>query len=194
MRKLVFFVGAAGAGKTTLAKAIASKRRAAFFDMDTLLRPAAEAIMGWSGLDPNDRDSESYKTRCRDLGYRLTMDAALENVALGIDAFVVGPFTKEVADSDWLEQELTHIGASLLDVDVKVVIVSLQGNTHYYDRLKYRNSELDDWKLANWETFSQSLAPRTVSWPLPASSILLFDNTSPLDEQRLQKLEEFIYT
>lgn len=45
MNKLVFFLGPAGAGKTTLAKAIASRRKVPFFDMDILLRPAADAIM-----------------------------------------------------------------------------------------------------------------------------------------------------
>ena len=98
MRKLIFFIGPAGAGKTTLAKAWAHKHGGAFLDMDTLLRPAAEAIMTLAGQDPNDRDSPTYKTYCRDLGYRITMDAALENLELGLDAIVVGPFTKELAD------------------------------------------------------------------------------------------------
>lgn len=96
MQKLIFFVGGAGAGKTTLAKALAKRRRAALFDMDTLSRPASEAIMILSGLDPSDRDSPVYKSNCRDVGYRLTMDAALENVDIGTDAVVVGPFTREI--------------------------------------------------------------------------------------------------
>src|SRR5665647_307340 len=106
MPKLVFFLGPAGSGKTTLAKTLIEKHHAAFFDMDTLARPAAEAIMTLSGLDPNDRDSPIYKQYCRDLGYRITMDAALENLHLGIDAFVIGPFTQELEDPLWLEQEL----------------------------------------------------------------------------------------
>lgn len=61
MNKLVFFLGPAGAGKTTLAKAIASRRKVPFFDMDILLRPAADAIMTFHGLDPADRDSTDYK-------------------------------------------------------------------------------------------------------------------------------------
>jgi predicted kinase len=98
MRKLVFFVGGAGAGKTTLAKKLAARSGAVFLDMDTLQRPAAEALMTAAGFDPTDRDSTDYKRLCRDLGYRITMDAALENVSLGTDVYVVGPFTREIAD------------------------------------------------------------------------------------------------
>ncbi|WP_338325855.1 hypothetical protein [Paenibacillus luteus] len=125
MRKLVFFVGGAGAGKTTLAKGLAKKRSVAIMDMDTLLRPAAIALMTQAGLDPNDRDSEDYKRLCRDLGYRITMDAALENIANECDIFVIGPFTKETEAPLWIEQELGSIGASLMDVEVKVVFVYL---------------------------------------------------------------------
>ncbi len=125
MGKLVFFVGGAGAGKTTLAKAIARKRGAVLLDMDTLLRPAAIVVMTAAGLDPDDRDSDAYKRLCRDLGYRITMDAALENVAVGNDVFVIGPFTREIGEAEWIESELAAIGASLQDVEVKAVVVTL---------------------------------------------------------------------
>ncbi|SFE70913.1 shikimate kinase [Paenibacillus algorifonticola] len=193
MRKLVFFLGGAGAGKTTLAKALARRKGAAIFDMDTLLRPAAEAIMTASGLDPKDRDSELYKVRCRDLGYRITMDAALENVAIGTDALVIGPFTKETADPLWIEQELSAIGASLRDVAVRVVLVSLRDQELHRSRIQERGLELDEWKLGNWEAFSRSLGPRKLNWPIPASSVLDFDNSGELNEEKMLLLERFVY-
>jgi hypothetical protein len=193
MRKLVFFIGPAGAGKTTLAKALAKKRHAAFFDMDTLSRPSAETIMALSGLDPSDRDSPVYKTLCRDLGYRVTMDAALENVELGTDAFVVGPFTKETEDPAWLELELSRINASLLEVETKVVFVSLPDEQHYRLRIQERGSELDIWKLKNWNEFSRSLVVRQIKWNLPDSSILYFDNSGPLSEDKILNVERFVY-
>ncbi|WP_214628969.1 AAA family ATPase [Paenibacillus agaridevorans] len=192
MRKLVFFLGGAGAGKTTLAKELAKRSRTALFDMDTLLRPAAEAIMTQAGLDPNDRDSEHYKSRCRHLGYRLTMDAALENVELGNDAFVVGPFTRETEAPDWLASELSRIGASLSDVEVKVIFVCLPDDSHYRARILQRGSMLDAWKLDNWEAFSKSLVPRAIRWPLPESSILYFDNSGELTVEKLELAERFI--
>jgi predicted kinase len=193
MRKLVFFLGHAGAGKTTLAKALAQRRRAAFFDMDTLSRPSAEVIMILSGLNPNDRDSPVYKKQCRDLGYRVTMDAALENVELGTDSIVVGPFTKEIKEPLWLESELARIHASLRDVSVKVVFITLCDEQLYRMRIQERSSILDIWKLENWNEFSRSLGPRKINWNLPASSILYFDNSGPYTEEKSLLIERFVY-
>lgn len=193
MRKLVFFVGGAGAGKTTLAKALAKRRGVAILDMDTVLRPAAVALMTQAGLDPSDRDSSVYKTLCRDLGYRITMDAALENISIGGDIFVIGPFTKETETPDWIEQELSSIGASLVDVDVKVVFVYLRDDRLHYERIVQRGSVLDQYKLDNWSDFSRSLVKRELKWRIPASSVLYFDNSQGLDDQSLASLEQFVF-
>src|SRR5690348_768141 len=138
MRKLVFIIGPAASGKTTVAKALASRHPAAFFDMDTLLRPAAETVMTLLHQDPNDRDSPLYKKYCRDLGYRITMDAALENLQLGMDTYVIGPFTKEASDPLWLEKQLSRIGASLKDVEIKVIFVFLSDQQLYRQRIEER--------------------------------------------------------
>ncbi|MDQ8737584.1 shikimate kinase [Paenibacillus sp. LHD-38] len=193
MRKLVFFVGGAGAGKTTLAKALAKKQGVSIIDMDTVLRPAAVALMTQAGLDPSDRDSSSYKALCRDLGYRITMDAALENIANDVDIFVIGPFTKETETPDWIEQELSSIGTSLLDVEVKVVFVYLQDDKLHYERIKHRGLLLDQYKLDNWSEFSRSLVRRELKWRIPAASVLYFDNSQGLNEQSLETLEQFVY-
>jgi hypothetical protein len=192
MPKLVFFLGPAGSGKTTIAKFIMKKHLAAFFDMDTLSRPAAEAIMTLSGLDPNDRDSPIYKQYCRDLGYRVTMDAAIENLQLGVDVFVIGPFTKELEDPLWLEQELSKTGLTLEDVDVKAIYIYLPDDSYYRDRIKERGSALDVWKLENWNHFSQSIIRREIKWKLPPASILYFNNAEPLTPDRQSLIEKFI--
>jgi len=192
MTAFVFFMGPAAAGKTTLAKALAQTHRAAFLDMDTLLRPAAEAIMTALGLDPNDRDSPVYKKHCRDLGYRITMDAALENLQLGIDTFAIGPFTKETEDPQWLERELASAGLSSSEITVKVVYVYLPNEHAYQSRLRERGSELDIWKLDNWESFRSSLIRREVKWPLPAGAIRYWDNSGDLSTEKLAQLQAFI--
>ena len=192
MGKMVFVVGAAGAGKTTVAEALAKRSRSAFLDMDTLLRPAAEALMKASGFDPDDRDSPEYKRLCRDLGYRITMNAALENVRLGTDVYIIGPFTKETADPLWLERELAAAGLSLRDVDVKVLYVYLGEESLYRERIEGRHLRTDDWKLLHWDEFSRSLARRQIAWPLPDSSVLYWDNSEPLTEAGLTRLEAFI--
>ncbi|MBB6733570.1 AAA family ATPase [Cohnella zeiphila] len=192
MGKMIFFVGGAGAGKTTLAKQIAARRSAAFLDMDTLLRPAAEALMRAAGLDPLDRDSADYKRLCRDLGYRITMDAALENVSLGTDVCIVGPFTREIADPDWIAGELGRGGNAIGQENVKAIRVYLADETLYRARIEQRGSGLDRWKLDHWETFRKGLAPTPIAWPLPDGNILDFDNSLPLTEQRLNEVIRWI--
>jgi hypothetical protein len=193
MRKLLFFLGPAGAGKTTLAEAWLRKHGGAYLDMDTLLRPAAETIMKLAGRDPADRDSPFYKQHCRDLGYRITMDAALQQLALGLDSVVVGPFTKETEDPGWLTSELDRIGATPDNVNVKVIFVTLPAEDDYRERIKARASSLDSWKLANWEQFRLSLTPRKMVWPLPAESVLQFDNSGPLTDDTLAMVERFVF-
>ncbi|KAA9004230.1 AAA family ATPase [Paenibacillus spiritus] len=191
--KLVFFLGPAGAGKTTLAKALASRRKCAFFDMDVLMRPASDVIMTMLGLDPNDRDSADYKKYCRDLGYRLTMDAALDNVELGVDSFVVGPFTKEAANPGWIAEELAKIGRTTEEVDVYVVLVHLANEELYRSRIEGRHLKLDEWKLRNWEQFRAALNVRSVTWPLPEGRVLKIDNSSPDVNATALELERQLY-
>ncbi|WP_434751417.1 AAA family ATPase [Paenibacillus amylolyticus] len=191
--KLIFFLGGAGSGKTTLAKALSRKYKAAFLDMDILLRPAAEAIMTLQGLDPSDRDSPEYKRLCRDLGYRITMDAALDNVQLGVDTLVVGPFTKETEIPNWIEQELARIGRSLDNTDVRVAYVYLQNEALYRQRITARQSALDEWKLANWDTFRASLDRKQVAWPLSTESVAYIDNSSDDPAIAFAELERRMY-
>lgn len=193
MCKLIFILGGAGAGKTTVAKALARVSRTALFDMDTLLRPAAEMIMAQSGLDPNDRDSTTYKRLCRDLGYRITMDAALENIAIGNDAIVIGPFTKEIENSQWLNNELATIGLTINKVEVKVVVVRLQDERLYHQRIEARGSILDKWKLENWSEFYRSISRRELAWNLPAGSMIDFDNSELLSEEKVAELERTVF-
>lgn len=193
MNRLVFFLGPGGAGKTTLAKAVAARCPAAVFDMDILLRPAATAIMTMHGLDPDDRDSAEYKRLCRDLGYRITMDAALDNIGLSSDIYVVGPFTKEAADPEWIGRELARVGRTLEEVEVKVVMVSLSDAAVYRQRIEGRRSPLDAWKFAHWEQFSASLGSRTVAWPLPPTHVAQIDNSHPDRNVAIAAVEAFIY-
>jgi Gluconate kinase len=189
--QLIFVAGSAGAGKTTVARELAKRNKAAFLDMDTFARPASEIIMALAGLDPEDRDSDEYKKLCRDLGYRMTMNAALDNIELGIDAIVVGPFTRETESDEWLEEELGRLRERRKEARVKAIYVFLNDLELYRRRIEQRQLASDEWKLRNWERFSRSLAVREIKWKLPEGSILYFDNEEELSEEKLARLSRW---
>ncbi|MEK0315291.1 AAA family ATPase [Cohnella sp. 56] len=193
MAALIFVVGGAGAGKTTLAKLVAARRNTAVFDMDTLLRPAAEVLMKQAGLDPSDRDSDAYKRLCRELGYRIAMDAALENVALGTDAIVIGPFTRELDEPDWIRDELTRAGIVPESVEIKVVSVYLADESRYRKRIAGRGGELDKWKLDHWDRFKRTLGRKEVKWALPDHAVLYVDNSPDVPGLAADRIERFIF-
>jgi hypothetical protein len=148
--------------------------------------------MTLAGQDPSDRDSPFYKQHCRDLGYRITMDAALEQLTLDQDAIVIGPFTKEQGDPLWLEGELARIGASIQNVSVRVIYAYLPSEDVYKERIRLRGAALDVWKLDNWEQFRSSLQRREVTWRMEPASLLYWDNSEPLSEAREAELTAFI--
>jgi hypothetical protein len=121
------------------------------------------------------------------------MDAALENVANGTDVFVIGPFTKETEQPEWIEEELSTIGDAAQEVEVKVIVVHLGAPEVYRDRIERRDTVLDRWKLEHWSEFSRSLTMRVPKWKLTEGDVLYFDNTSQLDERQLAVAEAFVY-
>ncbi len=95
MQKLVFFVGVAGTGKTTVAEKISEKIPCAFLDRDTVGGRFVERFLEMNDLDPNDRDSDFYKKNLRDLEYDTTKDICIENLRVGQNVFMISPFTAE---------------------------------------------------------------------------------------------------
>ena len=193
MQKLVFFVGVAGTGKTTVAKVISNHLPAAFLDRDTVGGRFVEAILEMKGLDKNDRDSQFYKENLRDLEYDTTKDICIENLAAGQNVFMISPFTAELKNKEWIEQVIAAAGLSREQVDVKVIVVTLSDIELQHARIVERQTERDQWKLDNWNQFEQRVqfVPQ-INWDLKEGSILIFDNSGELTEQKKKQLIDFV--
>lgn len=193
MQKLVFFVGVAGTGKTTVARVLSNHMPAAFLDRDTVGGRFVEAILEMKGLDKNDRDSDFYKANLRDLEYDTTKDVCIENLAAGQNVFMISPFTAELRNKAWIEEVIAAAGLTKEQVDVKVIVVTLQDIELQHTRIVERRTERDRWKLDNWGDFEKRVdfVPQ-INWDLPESSVLVFDNSGELTAEKQQRLINFV--
>ncbi|MGO4693296.1 AAA family ATPase [Paenibacillus sp. 2TAB26] len=193
MQKLVFFVGVAGTGKTTVARKLSARIPAAFLDRDTIGGRFVEAILELNGLDKRDRDSDYYKKHLRDLEYDTAKDVCIENLAAGQNVFMISPFTAELKNKQWIEEVVEAAGLTMNEVDVKVVVVTLLDMELQKNRIIGRQTERDQWKLDNWGDFEKRIAfvPQ-INWVIPNSSILVFDNSGELTEEKAEQLFQFV--
>lgn len=192
-QKLVFFVGVAGTGKTTVARKLAKRIQAAFLDRDTVGGRFVEKMLEMNGLDVNDRDSEFYKKHLRDLEYDTTKDICIENLAAGQNVFMISPFTAELKNKAWIEEVLAAAGLSKQEVDVKVIAVTLGDMETQRKRIEQRQTERDNWKLEHWDDFKQRVqfVPE-VNWDILASSVLVFDNSGDLTNEKVESVYQFV--
>ena len=173
--RLILFAGHAGTGKSTLAKRalplLIEKTGEDFFflDKDTAYGAYSAHIMGLTTHNPNDRDSPYYLENLRDWEYQGMLDIAQENLLLGVNVVLVGPFSKEIQSGRMFNaQELgvppeTSIRIAWIDLD------ELKAKK----RMEKRADPRDEWKLAHWE---QYIKRRTE--PPTHPTLYRFDNST----------------
>lgn len=193
MQKVVFFVGVAGTGKTTVAEKAVKHIPAAFLDRDTVGGRFVEAFLKKEGLDPDDRDSGYYKENLRDLEYDATKDICIENIRVGQNVFMISPFTSELKSNQWMEALLSEAGKTKADVDVKVVVVTLDDIDQQKSRIQGRGTERDSWKLENWTSYESrvNFVPE-INWDISDENILIFDNSGDLTDKKVKSVVDFI--
>ena len=182
--RLILFAGHAGTGKTTLAKqalpllAARSGRDFFFLDKDTAYGAFSSHIMGLLTGDPADRDSPTYLQHLRDREYAGLLDITRENLALGLQVMLVGPFTREIIAGKFFRPQELGLPANTI---CRIAWIDLSSD-EARRRIERRADPRDAWKLAHWDSYLQ----RRVE-PPEHPGILRFDN-SAFDAAAFDKL------
>ena len=182
--RLILFAGHAGTGKTTLAKqalpllAARSGRDFFFLDKDTAYGAFSSHIMGLLTGDPADRDSPTYLQHLRDREYAGLLDITRENLALGLQVMLVGPFTREIMAGKFFRPQELGLPANTI---CRIAWIDLSSD-EARRRIERRADQRDAWKLAHWDSYLQ----RRVE-PPEHPGILRFDN-SAFDAAAFDKL------
>jgi len=184
--RLIFVCGHAGTGKTTIARRALGRLHSltgenfCLLDKDTLYGGYSARVMHLLTGDGNDRDSPTYLENLRDLEYAGLVAVAAENLALGVNVLVVGPFSREV------REHRLHDGSGFPvppGTVIRVVWVDLD-EAVARARIERRADPRDAWKLAHWDDYRRR---RFMPSPADYPELLRFDNSNP-DEQDLDRL------
>ena len=153
--RLILFAGHAGTGKTTLAKKalplIIEKTGADFFflDKDTVYGAYSAHIMELTTNNPHDRDSPFYLKNLRDWEYAGLIAIAKENLQLGVNVILVGPFSTEIQSGKIFNPDQLGIPS---ESSIKIAWIELAENEAKH-RLEKRADPRDEWKLQHWDDY-----------------------------------------
>ena len=146
MPKAIIVCGTPGSGKTTHAKQIAANSAVTLLDIDTVTERLVKIGLVESGRSQDDRDSEYFKRTYREPIYQALFDIARENLVFH-DVVIVGPFTKEIQDPDWLAKLSTELG-STVEVHYVQCLPEIRRQ-----RLAVRGDARDRAKLEDWDRY-----------------------------------------
>ena len=182
--RLILFAGHAGTGKSTLAKKalplIVEKTGEDFFflDKDTAYGAFSAHVMQLTTQNPNDRDSPFYLENLRDWEYQGLIDIARENLLLGVNVILVGPFSREIQSGRMFDAQTLGVPPQ---TNIQIAWIDLD-ESEAKKRMEKRADPRDEWKLAHWDQYANR---RTEP---PAHALLhRFDN-SVFNEASFEKL------
>lgn len=186
--RLILFAGHAGTGKSTLAKKalprIIEQTGEDFFflDKDTVYGNYSAHVMELTTHNPNDRDSPYYLEHLRDWEYKGLIDIARENLLLGVNVILVGPFSREIQSGTMFNPEALGVPPQ---TRISIAWIDLNEN-EAKTRMQKRGDPRDDWKLAHWNEYAKRrIEPPTHPW------IVRFDNLQ-FNEANFTQLIEFL--
>jgi predicted kinase len=144
----VVLTGAPGSGKSSTARALARRWRAAVLDQDAMTNPLVDVVAGL--VDAEDYDDPRLAGLVRTARYACLVRVAADCVAAGLPVVLVAPFTAERRDpAAWasLEREVATLGGRARLVWLRITPQVL------LERLARRAAPRDAGKLSDLDAF-----------------------------------------
>ena len=155
MKQLIIVCGFAGAGKTTIGKALAKKLGYAFVDKDTISEDFTDYILSKNGEAKGGRESFLYSAEINRLEYVTGLKVCKDIIENGVNVVAALPLALQIESYE--KWKLFAILAGLpSDYDIKFVWIK-----HDIEKEKLnlfaRKSKKDKYKLANWDEYAASI-------------------------------------
>lgn len=134
--RVVIVAGPAGAGKSTLGRALAPSLGAALLDLDDLTNPLLDSL--WASRSATDHwNDELNRSWVRPARYGVLRAAASAQIASGIDVVLVAPFTAEMAGGEEWEALAAAVEPAeplVLWIDVPARVLAERLRARGFDR------------------------------------------------------------
>ena len=147
---VVFVIGIAGSGKSTVAKALARHLKAVYLDKDTVVTRFTEEVLTRAGCSPSDRESDFYRQRVMPLEYLTLLDIGGQNIRLGMAVVFDAPFGAYFNDTEYVTRAAQQANWPKVRRVVLHVTVDKERNRQ---QLLLRGLPRDAGKLDHWDEF-----------------------------------------
>lgn len=158
---VVFVIGIAGSGKSTVAKALARQLKAVYLDKDTVVTRFTEELLTQAGCSPGDRESDFYKQHIMPLEYSTLLDIGGQNIRQGMPVVFDAPFGAYFNDAEYVTRMARQANWPKVRRVVLHVTVDEERNRQ---QLLLRGLSRDARKLNHWDDFWASQQQTHCRW------------------------------
>lgn len=184
-RNIIFLIGPAGSGKSSLGKIICENFNCLYLDKDIICNTFISNILEKNGFDSGDRDGcDFYKNELMPLEYKTILDIANDNISLGKSVVIDAPFCAYFNNKYYLN-EVRDLYKWEDEIQIITIHVSVDEDIHY-NRIVSRNNPRDKWKLENWKEYISSLKENQCKW-IDGIHLYYNNNKDILDIESIEK-------
>jgi len=172
---VIFLIGAAASGKSTIGKLIASEYNFCYLDKDIVCNNFTGLLLESKGYSPNDRDGcPFYCDVIMNLEYKTLLDIANDNLKLGKSVVLDAPFLGYFANSNYIDElkkayDWQNVTPLVIQVTIDFAVLK--------ERMLARSLDRDKWKFDNWDLYIKSVQEKQCLWK--NVEIRQFDNSRP---------------